>query len=275
MLTAVNVINAVGDSLVLSVLDNSNGYTIREITGLDPVNATLTTSSMAQMDGAQFQNARRDTRNIVIKLGLDPDYTEQTVASLRSNLYNYLMPKENITLQFEIDGDYVYTCTGQVETFENAMFSADPEVDISIVCYDPDFYYISAEEVGVETVDGTVQTAIEYAGTSDTGFIFTMTLTEDLPDGFALYNTPPANEYQGMVIEAALLTDDIITVNTIKGQKAITLNRDGNESSLLYALQIGYIWLFLHKGTNYFRAYADSEDPIDGTVTYTARYGGI
>jgi Phage tail protein RIFT-related domain len=275
VLTAVNVINAVGDSLVLSILDNSNGYTVREITGLDPVNATLTSSSMAQIDGAQFQNARRDTRNIVIKLGLDPDYSEQTVASLRSNLYNYLMPKENITLQFEIDGNYVYTCAGQVETFENAMFSADPEIDISILCYDPDFYFISTSEVDVETVDGTVQTAIDYPGTSDTGFIFSMTLTDDLPDGFALYNTPPANENQSLVIEASLLTGDIVTVNTIQGQKSITLNRAGNESSLLYALQIGYTWLFFHKGVNYFRASADAEDPIPGTIIYTSKFGGI
>lgn len=275
MLTAVSVTNAVGDSLVLSILDNSNGYTVREITGLDPVNATLTTSSMAQVDGAQPQNARRDTRNIVIKLGLDPDYSEQSVESLRSNLYNYLLPKENITLQFALDGSYVYTCLGQVEDLNNSMFSADPEVDISIICYDPDFYSTSSTEVDVETVDGTVETAIQYSGTSDTGFIFSITLTEDLAEGFSIYNTPPANAYQGMVIEAALLSGDVITVNTIQGQKAITLTRGAVESSLLYALQTGYTWLFFHRGTNYFRAYADSGSPIDATITYTAKYGGI
>lgn len=274
MLTAVKITNAVGDFLVLSVLDNSNGYTIREITGLDPVNATLTTSSLAQVDGAQFQNARRDIRNIVIKIGLDPNYSDQTVASLRTNLYNYLMPKENVTLEFAIDGSYNYVCTGQVENFENAMFSADPEVDISIICYDPDFYHTSETEVDIETVDGTVETPIEYAGTSETGFIFTMTLAEDLDEGFALYNTPPANAYQGLVIETALLTGDVITVNTIQGQKAITLTRGAIETSLLYALQTGYIWLFFHKGTNYFRAYVDG-DSISGVITYTAKYGGI
>jgi hypothetical protein len=274
VLTAVNATNAVGDFLTLSVLDNSNGYTIREITGLDPVPATLTSSSMAQRDGAQFQNARRELRNIVIKLGLDPNYTEQTVASLRSNLYNYFMPKENVSLGFYIDEGLTYFINGQVEDFNNAMFSADPEVDISILCYDPDFYSPAPVVVSIDTVNGTIETPITYGGTSDVGLIFSMTLTHDLDDGVAIYNTPPLNSYQGMVIETALLTGDIITVNTIDGQKAITLKRGGAESSLLYALQDGAVWLFFHKGINYFRAYSDGAT-IPATVTYTPKYGGI
>lgn len=273
MLTAVDATNGTGGTLHLTIFDPENGYLVREITGLDPVNATLTSSKLAQRDGAVFQNARRETRNVVIKLGLEPDYAASTVDSLRSGLYDYFMPKENISLGFYIDEVLSYTIQGQIETFENAMFSADPEVDISILCYEPDFSAPEATVLDVSTVDGTVETPIEYTGTSDCGLIFEMTLTADLDEGFALYNTPPANAYQGMIIDAALLAGDIVTVNTIPGQKAITLNRGGTQSSLLYALQEGAIWLFLHRGTNYFRAYA--EEDMSATVTYTVLRGGI
>jgi len=273
VLTAVDVVNAIGSTLQLSILNPANGYIVREITGLDPVNATLTSSSLAQVDGAQPQNARRDIRNIVIKLGLEPDYAASSVADLRSGLYDYLMPKENVTLGFYIDDALTYEITGQIETFENAMFSADPEVDISIVCYDPDFYSVSETVVAVDTVDGTVETPIVYQGTSDAGLIFTVTLDANLPEGFSLYNTPPANAYQGMVIETPLLSGDIITVNTIPGQKSITRTRGAVETSLLYALQTGAVWLFFHRGTNYFRAYAEEE--MACAITYTAKYGGI
>jgi Phage tail protein len=274
VLTAVEATNGIGATLRLTVMNSENGYLVREITGLDPVPATLTSSSMAQRDGAQFQNARRETRNVVIKLGLEPDYAASTVASLRSGLYDYFMPKENVLLGFYIDEELTYLAQGQVESLTNAMFSSDPEVDISILCYDPDFYSPEDTSVEVDTVDGTVETPITYPGNSDTGLIFTMTVTDDLDDGVSLYNTPPGNDYQGMVIEAPLVTDDILTVNTIDGQKAITLTRAGADSSLLYALQDGAIWLFFHKGVNYFRAYADVED-ISATVTYNAKYGGI
>lgn len=274
MLTAVEATNGIGATLRLTVMNSENGYLVREITGLDPVPATLTSSTMAQRDGAQFQNARRETRNIVIKLGLEPDFAATTVASLRTGLYDYFMPKENVLLGFYVDEVLTYLIQGQVETLTNAMFSADPEVDISILCYDPDFYSPADTSVEVDTVDGTIETPITYEGTTDTGLIFQMTLTADLDEGIALYNTPPANAYQGMVIQASLLTGDILTVNTIDGQKAITLTRGGNDSSLLYALQDGAVWLFLHRGVNYFRVYGEVED-MATTVTYNAKYGGI
>lgn len=274
MLTAVDVINPVGDTLTLSMLMPNNGYPVREITGLDPVNASLTTSSLAQVDGAQPQNARRDTRNVVMKLGLEPDFSVNTVASLRSDLYNWFMPKEYLTLNFYIDETLTYTTTGQVETFENAMFSADPEVDISIICYDPDLYAVDPILVFGDTIDGTIETPITYPGTSDTGIIFQMELDRDLADGFSIYNTPPANTYQAMSIATPLLNGDIVTINTVKGQKAITLTRAGLDSSLLYGLQTGATWLFFHRGVNYFRAFAN-DAPISYTITYLPKFGGI
>lgn len=273
MLTAVEVTNAVGGSLLLPVLSTSS-YPIREITGLDPVNAALISSSLAQVDGAQFQNARRETRNINMKLGFEPNFITTTVASLRSSLYDFFMPKANITLGFYIDEVLTYLIAGQVESFENAMFSADPAVDISIICYDPDFYAPEAIVVVADTVDGTVEVPISYEGTSDCGLIFEMTIDHDLDEGFALYNTPPANAYQGMIFDAVLLAGDIITINTIPGQKSVTLNRDGSDTSLLYGLLTGAVWLFFHKGVNYFRVYAE-DDPISYSVTYVVKYGGI
>jgi hypothetical protein len=274
MLTAVDVINALGDTLTLSLLSPDNGYQVREIGGLDPVNATLTTSTLAQVDGAQAQNARRETRNITIKLGLEPDFAVSTVASLRSALYNYLMPKAYVSFGFYIDDVLTYTATGQVESFENSMFSADPEVDISVMCYDPDFYATEATVVTGDTVDGTLEVPIDYEGTSEAGFIFEMTLDHDLPDGFAIYNTPPVAAYQGLIINAPLVIGDTITINTIPGQKAMTLNRGGIDTSLLYGLGTGAVWLIFLRGTNYFRAYAD-DDPISYTISYVAKYGGI
>jgi hypothetical protein len=50
MLTMVTVQNPSG-TLFLPLTDASQGYVVKDIQGLDPVKASLASSTMAQMDG--------------------------------------------------------------------------------------------------------------------------------------------------------------------------------------------------------------------------------
>ena len=275
MLTRVDVTNSRSNTLRLLMMDSSNGYVVKEIDGLDPVNASLTTSTLAQVDGAQPQNARRDTRNITMKLGLEPDYLSTTVASLRSALYDYLLPKANVTLGFYIDGVLFATTSGQVESFANSMFSADPEVDISVICYDPDLVSPSATTADLDTVSTTDTETIAYPGTSDAGIIFTLNVDRSI-DGFTLYNTTPDNTIQTFNVEGtgAFVSGDVVTVCTIPGSKSVTLTRDSITSSVLYYLDDNAFWITLQKGNNAFRAFA-SGAAIPYTLSYTPLFGGI
>jgi len=273
MLTLLDITNARGDTLHLPILDSSAGYIVRDIEGLDPVKAVLTSSSMAQVDGAQAQNARRDIRNITMKLGFDPDFVTNTVQSLRSALYDYLMPKDNILLGFYIDGQIYAVTEGQVEDFNNSMFSADPEVDISILCYDPDFYGPAEETLTSATVSDTNTNTITYEGSSETGVIFTLNVN-GLVSTFSLYNTTPENEVQVFTVHGSFGIDDVVTISTIPGSKSVTLLRAGVETSILYDLDPTSDWISLKKGDNQFRAFSPGS-PIPYTVTYVPKYGGL
>lgn len=273
MLTQVNVSNPHGDTLSLQLLDASNGFVVKEVAGLDPVNATLTTSVMAQRDGAQAQNARRETRNVTMKLGLAPDYVVSTVDSLRQLLYGWFMPKLNIGLSFYKDGVLYAISSGRVESFENALFSADPEVDISIICYDPDLYAPAAVTTSLATVSTTDTHTFAYEGTTETGVIFTLTVDRTLTD-FTLYNTAPDNTLQQFIVSGSFEAGDVITINSIAGQKSITLTRSGIDSSILYWVDTASDWITFQKGNNLFRAFADGA-AIGYMLTYTPKYGGI
>ena len=274
MLTLLEITNSSSDTLQLPMTDSSAGYVVKEIDGLDPVNATLTSSSIAQVDGAQPQNARRDTRNITIKLGFDPDYVTNTVQSLRSDLYDYFMPKANIQLGFYIDDALYVITSGQVESFENAMFSDDPEVDISVICYDPDFYAPASETVSGNTTSDTNVNTITYEGSTDAGVIFTLSLNADIT-GFAIYNTRPDNTIQVMTFGGTTFASgSTITICTIPGSKSIIYNNLGDTSSLLTWMDPTSTWISLGKGDNDFRA-AYSGSPIPYTVEYTAKFGAI
>src|SRR5688572_21495938 len=100
MLNKVEVLNSVGDLLSLPFDNSANGLVVEEIEGLGPVTATMSSSKRALIDGAVYQASRRETRNIRIRLGLEPNYSEMTVEELRQSLYAFFMPKSEITLTF-------------------------------------------------------------------------------------------------------------------------------------------------------------------------------
>jgi hypothetical protein len=273
MLTLVEITNPRGDTLQLPLSDSSTGYAVKDIQGLGPVAAALTSSSMAQMDGAQAQNARRDIRNITMSLGLEPDYVTNTVQSLRTDLYDYLMPKMNILMKFYLDGIIFGTCLGQVESCDPSIFSADPTVDVSIICNDPDFYGITPEELDANTVSTTDVQVISYEGSSETGIVLEIAINRSLL-ALTVYNTAPDNSAQIFSITGSFAAGDILTLNTIPGKKSLILTRAGIESSAFSGVDETSNWITLSKGDNNFRVYATGA-AIPYTVTYLPKFGGI
>jgi Phage tail protein len=273
MLTNMTIFNVRGDALSLPISDFSGGYLVSDIEGLSPVKATLTSSTMAQVDGAQPQSSRRETRNITMVLKLKPDFQSNTVDSLRSNLYRYLMPKSIIGITFDKDGSIFAQTTGTVESLDNVMFTQDPTMNCSIICYDPDFDSPESVTIDGATVAGSAVQMIDYEGTSDAGIIFTMTANRNIT-GFTIYNTHPDNTTQVFDVEAAIANGDIVTVTSIPRSKSVIRTTSGTPTSILAAYQPGSIWPTLSPGENSFRV-AVSGAPIDYTIQYTAKYGGL
>jgi Phage tail protein len=273
MLTMVSIQNIRTGILYLPLMDSSDGYAVKDIQGLDPVKATFVSSSFAQMDGGQVHNKRREARNIVMKLGLEPNYVSNNVASLRSNLYRYMMPKETIIFGLYSDETLWGITEAEVESFDNNMFSADPEVSISLICYDPDFHAPSQTLIEAQTVSDTTIRPISYEGTSETGVIFSLTFP-GAGDAVRLYNTRPDLIENLLDINGSFLANDILTVNTNQGQKAVTITRSGTVIPVLYFLAAGSSWISLAQGNNLFRAYY-SGSPIPYDLEYTAKYGGF
>jgi hypothetical protein len=273
VLTVVEVQNVLGSTLRLPLLDTSKGYSVREIDGLGPVAASLTSSSLAQVDGAQAQNARRDIRNITMKLGFVPDFVNTTVQSLRSVLYDYFMTKAIVNLNFYVDDILTMVTSGQVETFDNPLFTPDPEADISIVCYDPDFYGPAPLTLSSSTRSDTNTSLITYTGTSEAGLIFTLNVNRALSD-FWITLQRPDNQRQKMELTGSYLSGDVITIDTRPGSKSVSLLRSGFTSSILNNFDETGTWLSLMKGANQFGAFAAGAG-VPFSMMYTTQFGAI
>jgi hypothetical protein len=275
MLTMVTAQNDRLDTLLLPLMDSSGGYVVKDIQGLGPVKATLTSSPFAQSDGAQFQAARREPRNITMKLGIEPDYVSNNVASLRSRLYDFFMPKTPVTIGLYIDDAIFATTDAIVESCEPDIFTADPQVDISMICYDPDFYDLDETLVSGSTTNGTTTQVIPYDGTQDVGVIFSITPVNNIAE-LTLYNTRPDGTVQIFdVYSEEFLAGNTITITSVPGKKSVMQTTAGLTYSVLRSMSPISTWITLGRGDNLFRAYQTGATPHPWTLKYTAKYGGL
>lgn len=274
MFTKVEVTNRRGNILTLAIEeDQDNPYQINDIDGLDPVQAVLTSSSYAGTDGEVFQFAKRAARNIKVKLDLDPDFVDHTYTTLRQGLYPFFMPKSEIKLRLYSDTGLYVDIIGVVEDCSSPLFDQDPNVDISIMCYDPDFVDPRMVSVDANTTSGTTPIVLDYPGNIETGVVVTLNLNRTL-DEFTIYNIDEGGNILQLDFTGDLLDDDILVVSSLKGSKGITLIRSGVSSSFLYGRSAQSRWIELGEGLNNFRIYAPG-DPIPYVLEYVVRYGGL
>jgi len=272
MLTLVEV-RGQGGTLGLPMVDPSLGYDVQDILGLDPVKATLVSSSFAQQDGAQYQSARRETRNIQLTLGLYPDYALDTVSSLRKRLYPFFMPKTAVSLRFFMEDGLVVDIDGRVESFESPKFTQEPTVVVSLLCFNPDF--IEPEQVVVEgtTTDDVNTLLIDYVGTVESGIELKLFVDRTMSE-FTVYHQLPDGTIKTMDFAAPVVAGDVVTINTVSGSKSAVLTHTGSDSSVLYGISPQSNWLELDTGANAIRVYAEGA-AVPYTITYTRRYGGL
>lgn len=271
MLSEIQATSAQGSLLSLPLGGVSSGIYIKEIDGLDPVKATIVSTSFPGKTGEVYQASKREARDIKLKLGLEPDYISEEPKDVRRRLYEFFMPNTFVDLKFTDSDGLVVDISGMTETFEGPLFVQEPEVNISIRCFDSDFVDQDIVELNEHTVSNTLDTIIEYDGTVETGMEFYLLVDRDV-DEFSIYNTMPNGEFRQLNFAWPLHDGDQINILTIPGEKKVELVRAGVKSSLLYASSGA--WIDFHPGTNLFRVYAEGA-PIPYLLIYNNRYGGL
>lgn len=273
MLRKVDVITRRGTTLSLDVFENDSGYQLADTDGLNPVKATISSAPNVGQDGETFQSARRGFRQIKLILDLVPDFVNDTYASLRRNLFNFLMPKETVRLRFYLDTGLYLDIEGVVEDHTSPMWDQDPQVTVTLVCLQPDLVDPRRVETDSSSVSTTAITEINYPGSIPTGIVVTMHVNRNLA-GFTIYNGVEEGVLSQLDFSYPLINGDELVVSSLRGAKGITLTRAGVSSSLLYGRSAQSKWIEFSQGINEFRVYAPG-DPVPFTLEYLVRYGGL
>lgn len=266
-------------TLPLSVEGRSETDLIRilNIEGLDPVNASVDTTSFATIDGVDIIGSNVASRNIVLTIGSNPDWNTWTYESLRKLLYSYFMPKRVVRLVFYSDDMVPVEIYGIVETVSDNIFSKNPECIVSIICPDP--YFTALDPVvltGQSIRPGGDATLIDYNGNIETAI--------RLKASFASGAVPTYIAVQIGVIEASYFQVNTLVnssmsfeLSSIPMQKFVqNVNiADGVILNKLSSIQEGSIWPTLQPGgENEFSVITDA-GVQDWELTYFERFGGL
>jgi hypothetical protein len=257
-------------------MPNDDPVLIKNIDGLGPVKAELTSTTFATGRGELYQGGSIGKRNIVLTLGFNPDWAgQQTMFSLRQLLYRYFLPQEWTKLRFYTQELPPVDIEGIVESFDPNIFSQDPEIQISILCHNPDFIDTNATIIEGVVDDGTIEQEFEYIGTADTGFELVVKHTTDNP----VYTGNLIVLMRGQVFEVDPIevdADQYFKLSTIPHAKRIQTVQytDGALTNLLSGVSDISVWPLIKPGNNVLSVIS-SENDQSWTLAYFNRFAGL
>jgi len=260
-------------------MPNDDPVQIRSIDGLGPVKAELASTAFASGRGELFQGSSIGKRNIVMTLGLNPNWVDQTMATLRQQLYAYFLPEAWTKLRFFSDHMPTVDIEGIVEGFEPNIFSQDPEIQVSVLCHRPDFIDIDATLYEGVVDDGTAELEFVYAGTVATGFELRIDATVtnmSYTGNFTVRNKAPEAP-QDFAIEGVLVdTTKYFKLNSVRNYKRaqIVSKADGMITNLLSKVTPASVWPEIRPGINLFSV-AAAETGQEWVLAYYNRFGGL
>jgi hypothetical protein len=234
---------------------------VKSISGLDPADVTLFTGEFARA-GGYYQGRRPGQRNPVFNLKLNPDYAgDIEVSDIREMLYSWFFDPSptvdylKVVLKDDRKPDRYFL--GYTEKLPAGIFEQSPTAQVSMICTDP--YLKSVDVKTASDAAGWTTLPLDYQGSARNGLTMdflvktaTNVMTVDLDGVF-------------MTLNRAFAVNDVITIQTIEGQRLIRQNG----SDIMASLSSTSKWLDLRKGSpNLLRVHGGAVG--DGKVVMTS-----
>ena len=262
-----------------NLMPSDDPIQVRNIDGIGPVKAEVVTNDDATDRGEVYQGSSTPKRNIVLTLGLNPDWVDQTISSLRQMLYAYFMPEQWTKLRFFTDDIPTVDIEGYVESFEPNIFSQDPEIQVSIICPKPDFLDADATTITGVVDNGTIESVFNYIGTVATGFELKIESAEANPDytgNLIIVTKSPVLPQTFEVDNVTVNIAKYFKLNSVAGSKRVQniAVADGTLTNLLDRKTDASVWPKLNPGENVITVSA-AESGQAWTLAYFNRFGGL
>ena len=266
-------------------------YQIIKIAGLNPPKAQINLTTVVGLDGARFNSARLNTRNIVITVRINGD-----VETNRLRLYRYFRTREWCTFYYSNDSRDV-SIEGWVESVECDLFSRGETAQISIICPFP--YFKSLAEIFADSsivsplftfpfsINVGEPVMISILDPDSEGFVNVMNgseveagavVTAEFSAAASSLEIKNTTTGEDMTLVYAFAAGDKVVIDTQKGQKSILLIRGGDITSIFTAIQPGSAFFQLAVGVNHFEYLVDNSSDVSGvflSFRFNELYRGV
>lgn len=269
--------NAAGDQLTFN---QNSPFTIIEITGLNPPTATINTSQLALIDGGKFNSSKLNMRTINVAFAI-----EYQAAKNRIAVYKVLKSKQYVKVHYNGQYRQVFI-EGYINSIDISYFAMKQIVTCSILCPSP--YFKEAQIIVNELLNIISAFHFPFSSTEDPQLVFGY-ISNDV--GIVIENDGDVD--CGMIIELyariavsnpkifnyitkefiglnyTMQQADLITIDTRKGQKSVTLLRGGVTYNLFNYVIKNSTWLQLPaNGGTFVYEVGDGYDVADLSVTF-------
>ena len=157
--------NERGDTLELSpASDLTTPYAIVDIDGINPPKATINTSQLALIDGAQFNSAKLEMRTINAAFVIQDE-----AAANRVNVYKVLKTKHPIKVSYQSETRDVFV-NGYVESIDVEYGGNPQQVSVAILCPYP--YWQDAQSIVNELSQLIAMFHFAFASTEQPELVF-------------------------------------------------------------------------------------------------------
>lgn len=294
MISEISSTTQSGDRLTINLTDPyASGIAVKEITGLGPVKADISTDRYALLDGAFLKGIRVGTRTVVLSLIPWGD----DIQLLRRKIYSYFSVGETVMLGVVTDWVNVQS-EFIVENCEPNIFSDREEVQVTLFGLDP---YWKAASTQIQKVVGFNDNAptfefpfwsndtprlkfgdmtnssgkdIRYHGDAAAGIIISIEFSGDI-NNLVISNTT-YNETMSIARAGKFYADEKLVIDTRPGKKSILHQARGRQSYITGVLAPGSTWIKMHPGLNTIALqYSGGSEDLSVSLEYDTLYRGI
>lgn len=305
--------NQNGEIITLSGVENM--YQIINVEGLNPPSANIKRSEVAGMDGTKYMSGKLEERNIVLTVRINGDveknriylynyfqskqyckmqyrngtrnvYAEGYVENIECGLFTN---SQQMQVSIICPDPYFYDMKEIVTDISHALgvfhfpftFGARGITEPRVNLIDR---YLVQEYAEATVPDQSTDNAQEFSnyvinrvvnlvnnGENDTGVIIEIVATD------SVVNPRIRNDrMQFFELNMTLNAGDVVTINTNKGYKSVTLFDDLTTTSIINKVTRGSTWLTLQKGDNQLTYNADDgADNMRVRFIHRAKYQAV
>jgi len=250
-------------------------YNVKEMTGLDADVIVTKYYGSSGSGNDLFYNLTIEKRDVVMRIGLNPEWANTSYSELRDELYKTISSSRTglIDIWFMNESGTVAVLSGWVTKFESPQFVKSPEVIITVKTKDPMLKAPDPVEVSVIDLDPANTNIQDHISSAPHGFEFTLAFTGakaslvigDPEDASWTFTVTPAGGF---------LNGDVLHFSSDPNDKKLYLVRAGNTIYLADKIAPGSVWPVMFPGDNHFSLSTSTN--IDWTaISYFPTFWGV